>query len=68
MGLFYFFFNLFFFDVTFAVDTNIVLLQLKQDSSPQVRLTIADSSDVFREYFTLITEKLPWHKNEKDQS
>lgn len=46
-----------------AVNINIVLLQLKRDFSPQVQLTITDSSDVSRKYFTLITEKLPLYEN-----
>lgn len=45
-----------------------MLLQLKQSSSPLVQLTIAESSDVSREYFTLITEKLPLYENQEDQS
>lgn len=47
---------------------NTVLLRLNQDSFPQIQLTIADSSDVSRGYFTLTTEKLSLYENQKDQS
>lgn len=59
-----FYFNFFSFAVTVLL--NIVLLQLKQGSSPLSQLTIAESSDVSREYFTLITEKLPLYENQED--
>lgn len=65
-GVILFYLNFFFFAATVLL--NIVLLQLKQGSSPLVQLTIAESSDVSREYFTLITEKLPLYENQEDQS
>lgn len=65
-GVILFYPNFFFFAV--PVLLNIVLLQLKQGSSPLSQWTIAESSDVSREYFTLITEKSPLHENQEGQS
>lgn len=48
-GVILFYPNFFFFAVTVLL--NVVLLQLKQASSPLGQLTIAESSDVSREYY-----------------
>lgn len=48
-GVILFYLNFFFFAVTMLL--NVVLLQLKQGSSPWGQLTIAESSDVSRGYY-----------------
>lgn len=65
-GVILFYPNFYFFAV--PVLLNIVLLQLKQGSSPLSQLRITESSDVSRQHFTLITEKPPLYENQEDQS
>lgn len=58
-GVILFYPNFFFFAVTVLL--NVVLLQLKQASSPLGQLTIAESSDVSREYYpNYWTATLKW--------